>query len=94
MRRALSTLLFLGLAAGVCPVQAGDDPGKNERPGATGQHRPKQAYLGMEIEELSPALSSQLAGVVPPGQGVLVTRVPGDSPAAKAGLQSYDIMLS
>ena len=39
-------------------------------------------------------MQSQLAGLLPKGQGILIDRVAKDSPAAKAGLQPYDVLLS
>ncbi len=82
------------MAATLCLAQGDDDSAKKRRPDAAHQPGLKQAYLGVEIESLPPALSSHLQGVVPNGQGLLITHVPKDSPAAKAGLQPYDILLS
>ena len=42
---------------------------------------------------LPPALSSQLHNVLPSGQGVLVTEVAANSPAAKAGLKTNDVLV-
>ncbi len=49
------------------------------------------AHLGARIEELSPDLASYFATEA--DQGVLVTRVPEDSPAGKAGLKAGDIIV-
>ena len=49
------------------------------------------AHLGARIEELSPDLASYFSTEA--DQGVLVTRVPEDSPAAKAGLKAGDIIV-
>jgi hypothetical protein len=94
MRHALLTLVISGLAATLCLAQGDEGAAKKQKSGATHHPGLKQTYLGVEIESLPPALSSQLPGIVPKGQGVLVAHVPKDSPAAKAGLQPYDILLS
>jgi hypothetical protein len=88
------TLAFFGLAANVGPVRAYDAATQEEKRSAVAQTGSKRAYLGLEIEPLPEALSSQLAGIVPQGQGILVGRIPGDSPAKKAGLLPHDILLS
>jgi serine protease Do len=51
------------------------------------------AYLGLGVESLHPALSSQLRDVLPNGQGVLVADVQPNSPAAQAGLKQFDILV-
>ena len=94
MRQALLTLALLGLAANCCPSRADDVPGKKQNTVATNRPGPRQAYLGLEIEPISPALFSQLSGVVPMGQGVLVVGMPQDCLAAKSGLRRHDILLS
>jgi hypothetical protein len=52
----------------------------------------KGTYLGALISPVSQALYDQLP-VLPRGQGVMVTHVLPDSPAAKAGLKRSDILL-
>jgi membrane-associated protease RseP (regulator of RpoE activity) len=49
------------------------------------------AWLGLGTEEASDALTSQLG--LQPGEGLLVTFVAPDSPAAKAGLQKNDLLV-
>ena len=49
------------------------------------------AWLGLSTEEPSDALTSQLA--LQPGEGLLVTYVATNSPAAKAGLQKNDVLV-
>lgn len=51
-------------------------------------------YLGVVPGPVPEALRTQLGSVLPPGQGVLVREVADDSPAALAGLRTYDILLS
>jgi PDZ domain len=49
------------------------------------------AWLGLSAEESSDALASQLG--LQPGEGLLVTYVATNSPAAKAGLQKNDLLV-
>jgi hypothetical protein len=49
------------------------------------------AWLGISTEEVSEALSSQLG--LKEGQGLVVTYVAKDSPAAKAGIQKNDVLV-
>ena len=48
-------------------------------------------WLGVYAEEVSEALSSQLG--LTSGEGLLITYVAEDSPAAKAGLQKNDVLV-
>lgn len=47
-------------------------------------------WLGLSTEDVSEALTSQLG--LKPGQGLVVVFVAPDSPAAKAGIQKYDVI--
>jgi hypothetical protein len=53
--------------------------------------RKEVAWLGLSAEESSDALASQLG--LPPGEGLLVTYVATNSPAAKADLQKNDVLV-
>jgi serine protease Do len=50
-----------------------------------------RAYLGVGIQEVNQALADQLGLATP--HGVLVTEVQPNSPAAKAGIQSQDVIV-
>lgn len=50
----------------------------------------RRAYLGVGIQPLTPALAGKLN--VPPRSGVVVTDVFDDTPAARAGLQTSDVI--
>jgi len=52
----------------------------------------KQAYLGVAVESLQPVLARQLPELK--GRGVVVAHVVKDSPAQKANLQRYDVLVS
>lgn len=59
--------------------------------GASPAKEPGQmvTWLGVSTEEVSDALTAQLG--LKPGQGLVVVYVAPDSPAAKAGIQKYDV---
>jgi hypothetical protein len=94
MRTALATVTFVALLASNWPARADDPPARRQREDATTQSTTKHAYLGVEVSPVPAALSSQLPNLLAEGQGVLIERVAKDSPAAKAGLQANDILLS
>jgi PDZ domain-containing secreted protein len=94
MKHALLALALLSSAAYFWPARADDDPAKNQKSAATDRNESKHAFLGVEVESLPAALSSQSPATFPKGQGVLVVRVRENSPAAKAGLQAYDVLMS
>lgn len=58
------------------------------------QAQKTQAFLGVAIEPIPVALQHQLNEIVPQNQGILVRNVVPDSPAEKAQLQAFDILLS
>ena len=51
-------------------------------------------WLGVILANVPDALSAQLSGLIPKGQGVLVQSVIPNSPAAKAGIQKNDVLLN
>jgi membrane-associated protease RseP (regulator of RpoE activity) len=54
--------------------------------------RKTEYYFGVSIEPADEALRAQLA--LPTGQGVVVTEVVAGSPAEKAGVKKYDLVLA
>jgi membrane-associated protease RseP (regulator of RpoE activity) len=54
----------------------------------------KEAYLGVSVATVPSALRSQMPDTLPADQGILVESVAKDSPASKAGLHAYDILLT
>ena len=84
MRTATPLLLAVAL---FCPTAfAQDNPAKPpaERPG------PTETFLGVLTAPLDPALRAQLD--LPEGVGMLVVSVSPGSPAAKAGVKTYDVL--
>ncbi len=52
-----------------------------------------QAFLGIGVDSLPPALTTQLSSLLGDGCGVLVADVASGSPADKAGLKDNDILV-
>ena len=52
-----------------------------------------RGYLGVTINRLPDPVRAQLPDTIPQEQGLLVDQVMEDSPAEKAGLQPFDILL-
>ena len=54
----------------------------------------EQGWLGIGLAPVPAVLSNQLGNLIPKNQGVMVQSVSQNSPAAKAGLQPYDVILT
>lgn len=85
---ALATLLGMGQL-----LFAADQKEQVVKPPRSTNEAPV-AFLGVAIEELSPAILSHLPENVPAEQGVLVQAVGEGSPAEKAGIKVHDILLT
>ena len=59
-----------------------------------GKPRQQKSWLGVSLTPIPQALSVQLSSLIPQGQGIMVQSVVPNSPATKAGLQDFDILLS
>lgn len=55
---------------------------------------PQIKWLGVSVENLSEALRSQLGSTIKTEVGVLIKSIQPNSPAAKAGLRTHDILMS
>jgi len=82
-----ATALSLSVIVPIQSVQA-----SNATP--TIEVQASQSYLGVAIDVLPTSLQKQLENVLVENQGVLVKEVVADSPAQKAKLQIFDILLS
>ena len=80
--RILLAILWLTLATALCPSQTGSSARNDD----------KGTYLGVLFAPPSEEQYKRWEQL-PRGQGVRVTRVLADSPAAKAGLQRDDLVL-
>ncbi len=54
----------------------------------------RNGWLGVYIRPMPHALAAQLSSLMPSGEGILVDQVEPNSPAARAGIKSNDILLS
>jgi membrane-associated protease RseP (regulator of RpoE activity) len=92
------SVLAIALAAALAlppsaPVLAADTPAATSQAQAQPSVQPVRAYLGVTIDRLPDPVRAQLPGTIPREQGILVEQVMNGSPAAKAGLQPFDILL-
>jgi membrane-associated protease RseP (regulator of RpoE activity) len=94
MKRILLKMLCAALAVGLLMASVASAKDEAPRGASDNSKAPAQAYLGLGVTPLHPALVSQLPDVIGKGQGVLVEEVTKGSPAEKAGLQAYDIVIS
>lgn len=100
MNKLVATWTIAGLLVGAAICLAAETKAMPRRPDEepavkeAEMSRSSQAYLGVGIEALHPALASQLPNLVPAGHGVLIAQVAEGSPAAKAGLKTHDIVLA
>lgn len=90
IRKAMLALSLTLPAAAVLADQAVQQPA----PPPTLQAAPASAHLGVMVRDVPPILAAQLPADVPRGQGVMIVQVQPGSPAAKAGLQQFDVLLS
>lgn len=88
--RSIVGLLLAGLVLLLAvPVQSTADTIAQTTQASENQ----RAWLGVSLAPVPAALSHQLQSILENGQGVLVEAVSPDSPAAKAGLQRWDLLL-
>ena len=94
LRRIVSLALFVsGVSTFSAALPGGDTPprdGPNVRARRVNMWGMNRAYLGIELLDLTPELRQHYG--VPKDQGVLVSRVTPDSPAAKAGIVVGDVV--
>ncbi len=57
------------------------------------RNEPGHGWLGVVVAPLSDQLRAQLSALVPTREGVLVEWVEQDSPAARAGIKQYDVLV-
>ena len=91
-----------GSAVPITPVQpAASAPQPVVQPAQTSRNVTPEAvpqrditWLGIAPGHVPRALFDQLKQIIPPGQGVLVKNVIPDSPAARAGIRTNDVLLA
>ncbi|HHJ18450.1 MAG TPA: PDZ domain-containing protein [Gammaproteobacteria bacterium] len=94
MKSMLSTVVLGAVLTGPTLLMADNTLPEQTPPPAAQSQQQNHNWLGLALGPVPPALSAQLGTIIPPSQGVLVTSVTADSPAAKAGLQANDVILS
>lgn len=84
------TVVLLALSAPLV-MAAGNSQGDSGQVKINLKHN---GWLGVYIRPMPHALAVQLSALMPAGEGILVDQVEAESPAAKAGIQAHDILLS
>ena len=77
---------------GIVAAAQGADEAKSGA-AAPAAHSHLRPYMGLVVGPISPVLASHLPRTLPHGQGLVVTQVEKDSPAAKGGLKVHDILM-
>jgi membrane-associated protease RseP (regulator of RpoE activity) len=88
--RKLILSLAVALAAPVATTVTATNP---PQPAMPVQVQHAGGFLGVLLGPVPESVRMQLGGVLPAGQGVMIRNVEANSPAAKAGLKVYDILL-
>jgi len=83
------SILFAGLLLGQ-PALAMPGPSPQQAAPANSPG----AWLGVMVAPVPPELGTHLRGLADTDQGILVTHVEDDSPAARAHLERFDVLLS
>ncbi len=83
----MATALALGMGSGVM-AETRTLARTTEAPGA------QQAWLGVTLGSVPKALAHQLGRALAEGQGIIVEAVSPNSPAARAGIEPWDVLLS
>lgn len=82
------------LASDTTTNQANNNPASSTAKAQATQPTVARPFLGVGLAPIPAAVKAQVLTNVPMGQGVLVRSVSPGSPADKAGLRPYDILLS
>jgi len=89
-----ATVLMASLAPVTHSAFANTETNTINKVANTDQQQAQQTWLGVSLTSVPTVLTKQLGDLIPENQGVMVRSVVPGSPAAKAGLQAYDILLS
>jgi hypothetical protein len=98
-KKDFMAVLVLAALGAFCatPVRAqqdaarGDSAQSAEHHNASHESHHNRAFLGVGVEDVTPALASHLA--IQEGEGLVVEHLVPDSPAAKAGIERHDVLL-
>lgn len=97
MKKSSALLLAVALASSAAVMANTATPGNTNNTASGNMNAPaaKQIkWLGVTLMPISPAMKSQLGDVIVGNAGVMIRDVQQNSPAAKAGLQAYDVLLA
>jgi hypothetical protein len=96
MKKIIVTTLVLTAVATALTTQTSFANNSNSalQKVATTQALNKKIWLGVSLAPVPKALGEQLGDLIPKNQGVMIQSVSPDSPASKAGLKAYDVLLS
>lgn len=98
MKKTLAVLIAVGLSASLARAQdQGKQIGSKQPEAKQAENKTpagKEAHLGIAVVSVPNGLYSHLSNALPKGQGVMIVHVSKNSPAAKAGLQPDDILLT
>lgn len=89
-----TTLVLTTITLGLQTAFADTDKKAPPPSAAQQQAQIEQTWLGVSLNNVPEVLSRQLGDVIPGRQGVMVGSVSADSPAQKAGIQPFDIILN
>ncbi len=89
-----ATVLLATLAPVTHSAFANAETSSTDKVVNKGQQQVQKTWLGVSLTSVPTVLTKQLGSLIPENQGVMIRSVMPDSPAARAGLQAYDILLS
>jgi hypothetical protein len=92
----MNTRILAVIFAAVLAVPLVGSAAEGEAPPAVVPQTQTQAaagYLGVLLGPVPGSVRAQLGSLLPRGQGIMIRDVVADSPAAKAGLKPYDIIV-
>lgn len=95
MKKMITTSLVIATMTTGIQAAFADTDKTAQAPDSTQQQvQAQRTWLGVTLSSVPEVLSKQLGDVIPERQGVMVQSVSPDSPAQKAGIQAFDILLN
>ncbi len=95
MKKLLPLLIAGSLAGGIQMVSADNNTSATATDAAVNVNKEQQSaysWLGVAIQPVPMALANQLSGQIKDNQGIMVRSVHPQSPAAKAGVEPFDVI--
>ncbi len=94
MRKSISLIVLSSLSILAATLLTAESIKTAESTKTTESNPAQIKWLGISLDQITPALRSQLSSQLKDGTGVMITGVQSNSPAEKAGLQAFDILTS